>query len=207
MAEETSQILAIGESVLKTACRQVKRWQEQGLPRIGLAVNLSARQFQQTDLPLRVAEILRVSGLDPDILELEITESSALAEIEKGIATMRALHRLGVKLAIDDFGVGYASLGYIRQFPIQTLKVDQSFIARLSESRDDDAITAAIIAMGHSLNLTVVAEGVETAEQLDFLRRHRCDRIQGYYFSRPLPASRLEHLLREGRRLPNPEED
>jgi len=196
MAEETSQILRLGESVLMTACTQIKKWQQSGLPEMGLSVNFSARQFQQDNLVRIVSETLDQCGLEPSILEMEITESVALADFEKGVGTMKELQALGVKLAIDDFGVGYASLGYIREFPIHTLKIDQSFIRNLAVNKSDAAITTAIIAMAHSLNLDVVAEGVETEEQLRFLKRHGCDRVQGYLTGRPLPADLCEDFLR-----------
>lgn len=197
MAEETSQILAIGVSVLRTACHQTENWQKAGLPPFGLSVNLSARQFQQENLVSIVIEALQESGLNPSTLELEITESAALEDLEKGIATMNELRHLGVKLAIDDFGIGYASLGYIRKLPIHTLKIDQSFIKNLTVNESDKAITAAIIAMAHSLNLNVVAEGVETEGQLAFLEKLQCDQMQGYLLSRPLPADLLEGFLKQ----------
>jgi len=199
MAEESSQILKLGASVLEEACLQLKKWQKKGLPSIGLSVNLSARQFQQEGLVQKVSDTLDVCGLEPALLELEITESAALADLEKGIATMKGLQALGLKLAIDDFGIGYASLGYIREFPIHTLKIDQGFIKHLSTSKRDAAITTAIIAMGHSLELNIVAEGVETETQLNFLKKQGCDRVQGYLLARPMPADRCEAFLRAGR--------
>jgi len=195
MAEETRLILPLGEWVLRTACRQLKRWRQRGLSQLRIAVNLSAAQFRQENLPDLVRNVLRETGIDPGGLELEITESITLENIEKGIETMHQLERLGVRLAVDDFGIGYSSLGYLRQFPIHTLKVDQSIIQDITTNPDDAAITAAIIAMGQNLNLEVIAEGVETQAQMAFLREHLCDRMQGYYFSRPKSAEDLEDYL------------
>ncbi len=198
MAEETSLILPLGEWVLRMACRQLKLWRAQGLTSLRMAVNLSAVQFRQAQLPSLVQEILEETGINPSDLELEITESITLENIDKGIETMNKLDQLGVRFAVDDFGIGFSSLGYLRQFPIHTLKVDQSFIKDLATNADDAAITAAIIAMAHNLNLDVIAEGVESEAHLDFLREHQCHKVQGYYFSRPLPAEDLEKYLSAG---------
>lgn len=199
MAEETNLIIPIGEWGLRAACEQARRWREKGLPPLRIGVNFSARQFQQENLLDRVLAVLEENELEPAALELEITESIAMDQVDKGIKTMNELNKLGVRLAIDDFGIGYSSLGYLRQFPVHTLKVDQSFIKNLTTNKDDAAITAAIISMGHNLNLEVIAEGVETESELGFLKAHQCDGVQGYYLSRPLPAHLLEEFLLTGK--------
>lgn len=195
MAEETRLVVEIDTWVLRAACRQLKIWQDAGFPDLRIAINLSAFQFQQQNLCTLVDEILRETGIAPDALELELTESITMHDIDKGIETMKHLHHLGVRIAIDDFGVGYSSLGYLRQFPIHTLKIDQSFVKGICHNPDDAAITAAIIAMANNLNLEVIAEGVETKDQVIFLREHLCSNMQGFYFSRPLTADRFSHFL------------
>jgi diguanylate cyclase (GGDEF)-like protein/PAS domain S-box-containing protein len=203
VAEESGLIVPIGEWVLRTACQQNKAWQDAGLPHIRMAVNLSARQFREPHLVALVAKVMADANLDPQLnnLELEITESMIMKDMEGTIATLSRLHELGVHLSIDDFGMGYSSLSHLKRFPINTLKIDKSFIRDITTDPDDAAIAAIIVTLGHSLKLKVIAEGVETAEQLAFLREAKCDEIQGYYFSRPLPADELEKLLREGQRL------
>uniref|UniRef100_E6QTT1 Putative Sensory box protein n=1 Tax=mine drainage metagenome TaxID=410659 RepID=E6QTT1_9ZZZZ len=203
VAEESGLIVAIGEWVLRTACRQNKHWQAAGLPHIRMAVNLSARQFREPDLVAVVVKAMADANLDPhlDNLELELTESMIMKDMGATVATLNQLHELGVHLSIDDFGTGYSSLGYLKRFPINTLKIDQSFVRDITIDADDAAIAAAIVTLGHSLKLKVIAEGVETVEQLAFLRKIKCDEIQGYYFSKPLPADEMEKLLGEGRRL------
>jgi diguanylate cyclase (GGDEF)-like protein/PAS domain S-box-containing protein len=203
IAEESGLIVPIGEWVLRTACRQSKAWQDAGLPRISMAVNLSARQFREPHLVALVAKAMADAGLGQhaDNLELELTESLLMKDMEGTIATLKKLHEMGVCLSIDDFGTGYSSLSYLKRFPIHTLKIDQSFIRDITIDPNDAAIAATIIALGHNLKLKVIAEGVETAEQLALLREMKCDQIQGYYFSKPVPAEALEKLLREGRRL------
>ncbi len=198
MAEETNLIIPIGEWGLRVACEQSRRWRDKGLPPLRMAVNFSARQFQQENLVESVRTVLQETKLEPAALELEITESIAMNQVDKGIKTMNKLNALGVRLAIDDFGIGYSSLGYLRQFPVHTLKVDQSFVKNLPQNKDDAAITAAIIAMGHNLNLEVIAEGVETKSELTFLQAHDCDGVQGFYLSQPLPAEQLETFLKRG---------
>lgn len=198
MAEETNLIIPIGEWGLRVACEQSRRWRDKGLPPLRIAVNFSARQFQQENLVENVCTVLQETNLEPAALELEITESIAMDQVDKGIKTMNKLNALGVRLAIDDFGIGYSSLGYLRQFPVHTLKVDQSFVKNLPHNKDDAAITAAIIAMGHNLNLEVIAEGVETKSELTFLQAHDCDGVQGFYLSQPLPAEQLETFLKRG---------
>lgn len=203
VAEDSGLIVPIGEWVLRTACRQNKIWQDAGLPHIRMAVNLSARQFRQPHLAAVVAKAREDAGLDPhaDNLELEVTESILMKDMEETIAMLNKLHEMGVRLSIDDFGTGYSSLSYLKRFPIHTLKIDRSFIRDITIDPDDAAIAATIVALGHSLKLKVIAEGVETAEQLAFLREIKCDEMQGYYFSKPLPPEEIKKLLREERRL------
>lgn len=201
LAEETGLIGAIGEWVLDHAVAQIKTWQSEGLPNICLAVNLSARQFQQENLAKVVAQALRLHDVDAQYLELEVTESAVMQDPEKTVASLRELKRIGVRLALDDFGTGYSSLNYLKRFPIDTLKIDQSFVRDITTDPDDAAIALTIISLAHSLRRRVVAEGVETEAQLSILRRHRCDEMQGFYFSRPLPADAFASLMREGRSL------
>ncbi len=197
LAEETGLIVPIGDWVLQQACAQNKAWQEAGLPPLRVAVNVSGVQFKQTDFVARVESILAESGLAPRYLELELTESFIMKDIEQTRQTLQGLKRLGVHLAVDDFGTGYSSLSYLKNFPIDRLKIDQSFVRDISRNSNDAAITTAIIAMGHSLGMKVIAEGVETKEQLDFLRRHRCDEIQGYYFGRPMSKDDFTRYLQQ----------
>ena len=186
LAEETGLIVLIGRWVLKTACAQNVAWLKQGLPPLCMAVNLSVRQFFDEHLIQDVADALSESGMQPALLEMEITEGMVMQDAERAIRILTAIKALGVRLAIDDFGVGYSSLAQIKRFPIDTLKVDSSFIRDIPQNREDRAITEAIIAMGRTLSLTVIAEGVETKEQEAFLRDHNCDQSQGYYFSKPI---------------------
>lgn len=195
LAEETGLIEAIGEWVLGTACQQAKAWQRQGLPMLRMAVNLSPRQFQQPDLVAKVGRILRETDLHPRHLDLEITESLLMKDVERSILTMYELKAIGIRLSIDDFGSGYSSLNYLKQFPVDQLKIDKSFVHEIVTNQDDDAITLAIIAMAHSLRLTVIAEGVETEAQKTVLRAHGCDEIQGYHLSRPVPPREILALL------------
>ncbi|HUF18677.1 MAG TPA: EAL domain-containing protein, partial [Thermoanaerobaculia bacterium] len=184
-AEVSGLIIPIGAWVIETACRQAKGWQQRA-PGLGVSVNLSARQFQQPDLVRQVAAALESSGLEPRLLELEITETNAMHDAENSIRTLFELKELGVRISMDDFGTGYSSLSYLKRFPIDVLKLDQSFVRDITSSPGDGAIATAVIAMAHSLSLEVVAEGVETRGQLAFLRERLCDRIQGFYFSPPL---------------------
>lgn len=197
LAEETGLIEAIGEWVLETACQQAKAWQQQGLPPLRMAVNMSPRQFLRSGMIDKVTRILRETGLEPQLLDLEITESLLMKDVEAGISTMRALKDIGVRLSIDDFGIGYSSLNYLKQFPIDQLKIDKSFLEEIATSRNDAAITLAMIAMAHSMRLTVIAEGVENETQLAFLRANRCDEIQGYHLSCPVPAHEFVALLQK----------
>ena len=186
LAEETGLIEQIGAWVLKAACERNRAWRLLGMPPLRVAVNLSARQFVQANLVSDVARVLDASGLAPGLLELEITESMVMDNPEQAIKTLRQLKSMGIALAIDDFGTGYSSLGYLKRFPIDNIKIDRSFIKDIPRNSDDATITRTIIDMTHNLRLKAVAEGVETAAQLDFLREHGCDEMQGYYFSQPL---------------------
>lgn len=201
LAEETGLIVPIGDWVIQEACKQLRKWQDEGMAAIGVAVNLSARQFGQEDLPKVVAQALRLSGVDARCLELELTESAVMKEPQRAVTTLIELKRIGVRLSLDDFGTGYSSLNYLKRFPIDALKIDQSFVRDIPADPDDAAIAVAVISLAHGLRLGVVAEGVETEEQLAFLRRHGCDEMQGYYFSRPLPADQFAMLMHEGRGL------
>ena len=194
LAEDTGLIGAITEQVLEQACQQAYIWLQQGMP-IRMAVNISVGHVRQGTLVSLVQKVLATTGLPAYLLELELTESQMLDNTEDTIATFKQLRDLGVNLAIDDFGTGYSSLGYLKRFPANSLKIDQSFIRDLLNNDEDAAITRAIIAMAHSLNLLVVAEGVETQAQMEFLRAHDCDEIQGYLISRPIPANELTQLL------------
>jgi diguanylate cyclase (GGDEF)-like protein/PAS domain S-box-containing protein len=196
VAEETGLIVLIGKWVLQTACAQNVSWQNQGLPPICMAVNISPRQFRDPGLVDDVAEVLRATGMEPSLLELEITESMVMHNTEQAILKLKAIKQMGVRLAIDDFGTGYSSLAQLKQFPIDTLKVDRSFIRDIPDNAEDRAITEAIIAMGRTLGVTVVAEGVETAEQQSFLRSRYCDQMQGFFFSKPSHPDEFASLLR-----------
>ena len=201
IAEETGLIGPIGEWVIRTACLQNKAWQVLGLPPVRVAVNLSPRQFTDENLPNSIASILEETGMAPDWLELEITESMIMHDVGKTMQKLNTLGKTGIRIAIDDFGTGHSSLAYLKRFPIDTLKIDRSFIRDLPGDAEDKAITTAIIAMGKSLDLTVVAEGVETRDQLEFLRVPGCDEFQGYYFNTPLPAEQFVQLMRDGMSL------
>lgn len=195
LAEETGLIIPIGTWVLKTACAQAKAWHTQGLKPLRVAVNLSVRQFMQTDLPEQIAAILNETGLAAPYLELELTESLLMQDVEQAIVTMDALKTMGVRLAIDDFGTGYSSLSYLKRFPIDRLKIDQSFVRDITSDPNNAAIALAVVSMAHSLKLGVVAEGVETHSQEAFLRSKLCDEIQGFHISHPLPPKKLAKLI------------
>ncbi|MDR3013060.1 MAG: EAL domain-containing protein [Chitinispirillales bacterium] len=194
IAEDTGLILSIGEWVLRSACAQARKWQKTGEPLI-ISVNLSANQFQQEDLVPLVESALRDSGMLPSLLELEITESMSMKNPEDTLKTLTSLKDLGVRIAIDDFGTGYSSLSYLKRFPIDTLKIDRSFLMDIPENSRDAEIVKAIIAMSHSLNLSVIAEGVEKETQAQYLLEHGCEKMQGYLFSPPVPAQEFDRLL------------
>jgi diguanylate cyclase (GGDEF)-like protein/PAS domain S-box-containing protein len=197
LAEETGLILPLGTWVLRTACAQSKVWQKVGLGSLRVGVNLSALQFRQQDLLETISQVLRDTGVDPQYLELELTESTIMRQAKETITTLQALKAMGIRIAIDDFGTGYSSLGYLKRFPIDTLKIDRSFVKDIPTNADDTAITTAIIAMAHTLKLSVVAEGVETTDQLAFLQTQHCDEIQGYLLSKPVPAKMIPQLLEQ----------
>lgn len=201
LAEETGLIVGIGEWILDAAVRQNRAWQDAGLLRLPVSVNVSARQSRHHDIVRSVAVALADSGLEPRYLELELTETMIIHGAEEFISVLERLKALGVLLAIDDFGTGYSSLSYLRRFPVNRLKVDQSFVSAVTGNPGDALIARTIIALGHDLGLRIVAEGVETREQLEFLRANDCDEIQGYYFSKPLAVADYEKLLREDCRL------
>jgi len=195
-AEESDLIMSIGEWVLRTACTQMKRWHDAGMGRLRLAVNLSPRQFQQRDLAQVVARVLEETKFPGSSLELEITESTVMQNAEVSLSTMMMLKSMGVRISIDDFGTGYSSLSYLKRFPIDTLKIDQEFVRDLSGDTNDQAIITAVVSMARALKLRVVAEGVETQDQLGFLQREECAEMQGFLYSRPVPAEDFEATLR-----------
>ncbi len=195
LAEETGLIVPIGAWVLKAASAQNKIWSAQGLPPLRVAVNLSARQFAQDDLHATILNVLEETGLAPELLELEITESVTMDNPEHAAALLRKLKALGIRLAIDDFGTGYSSLSYLKRFPIDNVKIDRSFIKDIPHDEDDVAITQAVIAMAHSLGLKVIAEGVESEEHVTFLRDHGCEQAQGYLFGAPMSAEEFTNLI------------
>ena len=195
IAEETRLILPLGEWVLRTACRQMKEWHDRGAGPMRIAVNLSARQFQQHDLLEMVRSALDDANLGPSSLDLEITETTAMQNAEVTVETLHALRALGVGISIDDFGMGYSSLNYLRRFPLNAVKIDRAFVSDITSNNGDAAIVSAVIGMARSLRLRVLAEGVETAEQFAFLRSRECDEAQGYYFSRPIAADDMTRML------------
>jgi diguanylate cyclase (GGDEF)-like protein/PAS domain S-box-containing protein len=194
VAEDIGLIAPIGRWVLRNACRQNKRWQEAGLPPFAISVNVSPRQFRQDNFVDTVAEVLRETGLEARYLEIELTESAVMHDAEQFIAMLGELSDLGVQISLDDFGTGYSSLSCLKRLPVDRLKVDRSFVQDIATDADDAIIVRTIIALGHNLGLKVVAEGVETAEQLEFLRANACDELQGYYFAKPMPAAEFERV-------------
>ncbi len=198
VAEETGMIIPIGKWVLETASRQNKKWQDMGLAPIRIGVNLSPQHFHEPDLLNQVADIIDKTKLSPEFLELEITEGTIMSNADKAVNTLNELRNMGVGLSVDDFGTGYSSLNYLKKFPIQTLKIDRSFISRdLNINQQEAAIVSSIIKLGHSLKLNVIAEGVETKSQLDYLRKNYCDEIQGFYYSRPVNSNELTAILKK----------
>lgn len=196
VAEDSGLILQIGEYVLREACKQVKIWREAGFPNLWVSVNISGRQFQDKNLLKIVENILKATGIPGEALRLEVTETVAMKDIEYSVRILKELDRLGIHLSLDDFGNGYSSLGYLKRFPLKVLKIDRSFIQDIEVNKNSEAITSAIISMGHTLNLEVVAEGVETEEQLAFLNARLCNEVQGFLFSRPVPAEELSGILK-----------
>lgn len=195
IAEANGLVVAIGEWVLQQACIQCRSWQKAGLPPLRMSVNLSARQFEQPNLVSVVSQTLQESGLDPTYLELEVTESSLMGDIDRSVLTLSRLRDLGLALALDDFGTGYSSLNYLKRFPVNMLKIDRSFVQDALSNPDSAAITGAIIALAKSLRLSITAEGIETQAQLNYLRNQGCHEGQGFYFSRPVPPEALVELL------------
>lgn len=195
LLEETGLIVPVGEWVLRTACAQNKQWQDAGLPPIRIAVNLSVIQFRQLGLANTIRKILDETGLSPEYLELEITENIAMHTEEIAIGILDELRAIGIQIAIDDFGTGYSSLSYLKRFPIDKLKIDQSFVRDHKAGVNDDGIVLAIISMGHSLKLKVIAEGVETQDQVDFLRMNGCDEVQGYFYGHPMKDDDIAFLM------------
>ena len=195
IAEETNSIVPIGEWILHHACLQNKQWQQEGLDPLRMSVNVSTSQFDRTDLVKTVDRTLQNTGLDASYLELEVTESILVRNIQQAIALLNKLKARGVSIALDDFGTGYSSLSYLQKLPINTLKIDRSFVSNIAENPDDAAISKAIVALAQSLGLNITAEGVETREQLDYLQNQGCHEVQGYYFSKPLSSDRLKDFL------------
>ena len=202
IAEDSGLILPIGNWVLRQACKQARTWADAGLPPTTMAVNVSAKEFRGENFLKQLFGILDETGIDPSLLELELTESVLMKHAESAAAILRTLRDRGVQVAVDDFGTGYSSLSYLRKFPIDALKIDQSFVGQIATAGDDASIVTAVISMAQSLKLRVVAEGVETLEQLEFLQAQRCDEAQGYYFSRPVPPEQFAALLRSGISVP-----
>jgi len=204
LAEETGLIVPIGRWVMKEACAQNMAWQRRGLRPVTMAVNLSPRQFADAHLLHDIDEALLASGMSPVLLQLEVTESMVMRNVSRAIKVLDAIQSRGIRLAIDDFGTGYSSMSLMKQFPIDTIKIDRSFVRDLSTDSEDQAIAQAIISMGKALGMTVIAEGVETLEQETFLRNHACDEMQGFLFSKPLPAKQMADLLRAEPRHESP---
>jgi EAL domain-containing protein (putative c-di-GMP-specific phosphodiesterase class I) len=204
LAEDSGLIIGVGRRVLLMACGQLRAWRAAGLPPLAVSVNVSPRQFAHAGFEATVAEALDNTGIAPGDLKLEITESVLATDLERTAAVMRRLQERGVAVSIDDFGVDYSALRYLKQFPVAELKIDHGFVSHVTTSPQDAAITEAIIALARSLGLTVVAEGVETLAQLDFLRRRGCDAAQGFVLSRPLPVPEMTRLLERGEILPLP---
>jgi EAL domain-containing protein (putative c-di-GMP-specific phosphodiesterase class I) len=203
LAEKTGLILPIGQWVLETACRQLKAWQQNALTRhLVLSVNVSAKQFRQLDFVAQIHALVQHHAIDPLLLKLEITESMLLGNIENTIAAMNSLKEIGVQFALDDFGTGYSSLQYLKRLPLDQIKIDQSFVRDLAFDSDDQAIVSTIIAMAKSLGMSVIAEGVETQEQRQYLLQQGCTHYQGYLFGQPVALEQFEQLLKESATIP-----
>jgi EAL domain-containing protein (putative c-di-GMP-specific phosphodiesterase class I) len=202
IAEDCGLIVPIGHWVLREASRQAQAWIDAGLPKITMAVNVSAMEFRHDNFLENLFETLGETGFDPGSLEVEVTESVLMRHAEAAVATLKTLRGRRIQVAIDDFGTGYSSLGYLRKFPLDILKIDQSFVRQISTVGEDTTIVTAVIAMARRLKLRVIAEGVETLKELEFLRAHHCDEVQGYYFSRPAPPEQFAQLLRTGIPMP-----
>jgi EAL domain-containing protein (putative c-di-GMP-specific phosphodiesterase class I) len=196
LAEETGLILPIGEWVLRKACKQAKKWQENGHSTLRVSVNISVRQLHKKNLGEIIDQALIENGLRANALQLEITESAAMKNFETSIHTLGLLNKRGVRISIDDFGTSYSSINYLKRFPVDTLKIDRTFICDMIDNEDDSALIKAMITMAHILKLKVVAEGVETQEEYDFLSRLECDEVQGYLFSHPMPEEEVLSFLR-----------
>jgi EAL domain-containing protein (putative c-di-GMP-specific phosphodiesterase class I) len=195
VAEETGVIVPIGEWVLETACRQAQSWRLEGLAPVNVAVNLSSHQFRRGGLIEKVDQVLASTGWDAQWLELELTESVIMENAEETIRVLNQLKAMGITLSVDDFGTGYSSMAYLKRFPLDVVKIDRSFVNDITTDVNDATIVRAVIALAHGLNLISIAEGVETEQQLNFLREHGCDQIQGYLVNRPVPAERMASLL------------
>jgi diguanylate cyclase (GGDEF)-like protein/PAS domain S-box-containing protein len=202
VAEDSGLIVPIGSWVLREACKQAHAWADAGLPPLTIAVNVSAMEFANDDFLENAFSILQETGMSPNRLELELTESVLMKHVESAVSVLQALRNKGIRVAVDDFGTGYSSLSYLRKFPVDALKIDKSFTSQISSDGEDSIIVKAVIAMAHSLKLKVIAEGVETLDQLQFLCAHRCDEAQGYHFSRPLPAGQFATMLKAGMLVP-----
>ena len=196
IAEETGLIVQIGEWVLRTACLQNQAWQDAGLAHIRVCVNVSARQFREKNLVAYIKTTLLETGLASHYLELEVTESLIMQDVAQAVATMKELQELGIQLAIDDFGTGYSSLSVLKDFPVARLKIDKTFVDEILTNESDKAVVSAVISLAHNLKMKVIAEGVETAGQLAFLRSSNCDEVQGYHFSRPVTPGDIGLMLK-----------
>jgi EAL domain-containing protein (putative c-di-GMP-specific phosphodiesterase class I) len=201
IAEKSSLILDLGNWVIEESCKQIRAWLDEGLHGISVAINISARQFRNGNLDVQLSQAFERHGIAAHHLEIELTESMLMQEPKRAIEIMYKLKRLGVKISLDDFGTGYSSLGYLSRFPIDTLKIDQSFVRGLTTEQDDAEIASAIIGLAHRLKLQVVAEGVETGEQLAFMRTNDCNELQGYYFSKALTADDFAEMVQSGKTL------
>jgi EAL domain-containing protein (putative c-di-GMP-specific phosphodiesterase class I) len=197
VAEETGLIIPIGKWVLTTVCQQSVEWRREGLPPLSIAVNFTARQFCDESLLADLTSILASTGMDPRLLEIELNESLLIRDVEETLRILSGLKALGICIAVDDFGTGYSSLATLQKFPLDTIKIDRSFMRGMASAHHDTGLADAIIAMGKSLSLTVVAQGVETREQAEHLRLHECNELQGFYFKRPLPVEEFTQLLRD----------